>query len=280
MKVEIDDAKCVAAGQCAAGRPAHAGVARGDPGVGAGVSRRGHSPDRVVNRVVIAGASAGGLATAEALRRLGYAGVITLVGAESRLPYDRPPLSKQILSGQWTPDRLALRSQAEIDALNLDLRLGVAATGVDVTGRTVALADGDHLPYEGLVVATGVRPRRMRGSDGIAGVHTLRTLEDAVALKARLRPGRRLVIVGAGFVGAEVAAVAQSLGVEVTMLEAAPVPLGRSSARRSAGSWRASTSTTGSHCVPESQSPASAMRQVRCRVWSSPTGPSSRRTTC
>ncbi|MET8764674.1 FAD-dependent oxidoreductase [Lentzea sp. NPDC004782] len=179
-----------------------------------------------MNRVVIVGASAGGLATAEALRRLGYAGVITLVGEEVHPPYDRPPLSKQILAGQWTPDRLALRGQAEIDALNLDLRLGVAATGVDVAGRAVALADGDHLPYEALVVATGVRPRRLPGTDGLTGVHTLRTLEDAMALKARLRPGRRLVIVGAGFVGAEVAAVAQGLGVEVTMLEAAPVPLG------------------------------------------------------
>lgn len=179
-----------------------------------------------MNRVVIVGASAGGLATAEALRRLGYAGVITLVGAESHLPYDRPPLSKQILSGQWTPDRLALRSQTEIDALNLDLRLGMAATGVDIAGRTVTLADGSHLPYDGLVVATGVRPRHLPGTDGLTGVHTLRTLEDAMALQARLRPGHRLVIVGAGFIGAEVAAVAQSLGVEVTILEAAPVPLG------------------------------------------------------
>ncbi|MEV1003076.1 FAD-dependent oxidoreductase [Nonomuraea sp. NPDC050202] len=178
-----------------------------------------------MNRVMIVGASAGGLATAEALRRMGYEGAITLVGDEPCLPYDRPPLSKQILTGQWEPDRLALREQVEIDALGLDLRLGVAATGLDAAGRTVELADGSHVEYEGLVVATGVRPRHLPNCEGIAGVHTLRTLADALALKARLLPGRRLVIVGAGFVGAEVAAVARGLGVKVTMLEAASVPL-------------------------------------------------------
>jgi NADPH-dependent 2,4-dienoyl-CoA reductase/sulfur reductase-like enzyme len=179
-----------------------------------------------VNRVVIVGASAGGLATAEALRRLGYAGAITLVGEETHLPYDRPPLSKQILTGEWSPDRLLLRPKADIDALALDLRLGMAATGLDPADRTVTLADGTFLPYAALVVATGVRPRCLPGTEGVAGVHTLRTIEDALALKARLLPGRRLVIVGAGFIGAEVAAIAQGLGVAVTMLEAASVPLG------------------------------------------------------
>ncbi|WP_394617247.1 NAD(P)/FAD-dependent oxidoreductase [Lentzea sp. JNUCC 0626] len=178
-----------------------------------------------MNRVVVVGASAGGLATAEALRRAGHQGTITFVGAESHLPYDRPPLSKQILTGEWQPDRLALRATADIDALDLDLRLGVPASGLDVANGTVALADGTELSYDALVVATGVRPRTLAGAESVPGVHTLRTLEDALTLKARLVPGRRLVIIGAGFVGAEVAAVAVGLGVEVTMLEAGPLPM-------------------------------------------------------
>lgn len=178
-----------------------------------------------LNRVVIVGASAGGLAAAQALRREGYAGVVTLVGAEPWPPYDRPPLSKQLLAGQWTSDRLALRPEADIDALRLELRLGVAATGLDTGRRVVTLADDTRVSYDALVAATGVRARRLPGTDGLVGVHTLRTLPDALALKERLRPGRHLVIVGAGFVGAEVAATACSLGVRVTLLESGPVPL-------------------------------------------------------
>ncbi|MFJ2559215.1 MULTISPECIES: NAD(P)/FAD-dependent oxidoreductase [unclassified Streptomyces] len=178
-----------------------------------------------MNRIVIVGASAGGLATAEALRRFGYEGAITVLGDEPLLPYDRPPLSKQILTGEWQPDRLPLRGKDDIDALKLDLRLGTRATGLDVAARTVTLADGSRSAYDGLVVATGVRPRRLPGPEGVAGVHTLRTLDDALTLKARLLPGRPLVIVGAGFIGAEVAAVARGLGVDVTVLETAPVPM-------------------------------------------------------
>ncbi|MGV9384709.1 NAD(P)/FAD-dependent oxidoreductase [Nonomuraea sp. NPDC003707] len=178
-----------------------------------------------MNRIVIVGGSAGGLATAEALRRAGYGEAITFIGQEPQLPYDRPPLSKQVLTGEWEPDRLALRGTAELDALGLELRLGVPAIGLDLSGGSVALADGAVVPYDALVIATGVRPRQLPGSEVVAGVHTLRTLDDAVALKARLLPGRRLVIVGAGFVGAEVAAVAGGLGVKVTLLEAGPLPL-------------------------------------------------------
>jgi NADPH-dependent 2,4-dienoyl-CoA reductase/sulfur reductase-like enzyme len=107
------------------------------------------------------------------------------------------------------------------------MRLGTPATGLDVTGRVVRLADGSEVPFDGLVVATGVRPRRLSGYERLAGLHVLRTLEDALALRKRLSAGGRLVIIGAGFVGAEVAATARGLGVEVTMLESEPVPLAR-----------------------------------------------------
>ncbi|WP_332880752.1 FAD-dependent oxidoreductase [Streptomyces sp. NBC_00564] len=175
-----------------------------------------------MRRVAVVGASAAGLAAAETLRRENFGGTITLIGDEPHLPYDRPPLSKQILSGEWGADRLPLRTPADVDALKLELRLGSAATGLDLAGRSVALADGDQVPYDGLVIATGVRPRRLPGH---ARAHVLRTLEDALALKGRLEAGCRLVVVGAGFLGAEAAAVARGLGVEVTLLEPAPVPL-------------------------------------------------------
>ncbi|MFJ9706293.1 NAD(P)/FAD-dependent oxidoreductase [Streptomyces sp. NPDC101234] len=172
-------------------------------------------------RVVIVGASAGGLAAAETLRREGHTGTITLIGDEPGLPYDRPPLSKEILSGAWSPDRLPLRTKADLDALNLDARYGCEAVGVDLTDGTVLLSDGTEVPYDGLILATGVRPRRLPGNPA----HTLRTLDDALALRDRLGPGRTLAVVGAGFLGAEAAAVAAALGTRVTLLEPAPVPL-------------------------------------------------------
>ncbi len=167
------------------------------------------------------GASATGLAAAETLRREGYDGTLTLVGDEPHAPYDRPPLSKQLLAAEWDTDRLTLRTPADLDVLDLDLRLGTAATGLDLPAHEVRLADGSTVPYDGLVIATGVRPRRLPGE----GAHVLRTLEDALTLRDRLTPGRRLVVVGAGFLGAEAAAVAWRLGAQVTLLEPAPVPL-------------------------------------------------------
>jgi NADPH-dependent 2,4-dienoyl-CoA reductase/sulfur reductase-like enzyme len=174
-----------------------------------------------VRRIVVVGASAAGLAAAETLRREGYDGVLTLIGAEVDAPYDRPPLSKQILASQWDAERLALRTAAELVALDLDLRLGVVAAGLDRAARTVRLDDGAEVGYDALVIATGVRPRRLPG----AGAHVLRTLDDALALRRRLGPGRRLAVVGAGFLGAECAAVARGLGCAVILLDPAPVPL-------------------------------------------------------
>ncbi|QNP68437.1 FAD-dependent oxidoreductase [Streptomyces roseirectus] len=173
-----------------------------------------------MRRIVVVGASAAGLAAAETLRREGYTGALTLVGDEPHAPYDRPPLSKQLLAAEWEPDRLTLRRPEDLTALDADLRLGTEATALDTAARTVRLADGTDVPYDGLIVATGVRPRRLPG-----GGHVLRTLDDALALRAGLRPGRHLAVVGAGFLGAEAAAVARGLGCEVTLLEPAPVPL-------------------------------------------------------
>jgi len=174
-----------------------------------------------VKRIVVVGASAAGLAAAETLRREGYDGTLTLVGEESHLPYDRPPLSKQVLAAEWEPDRVALRTPADLAGHDLDLRLGVAATGLDLAAQEVSLSDGAQVPYDGLIIATGVRPRRLPGE----GAHVLRTLDDALTLRERLGPGRRLVVVGAGFLGAEAAAVAWRLGAKVTLLEPASVPL-------------------------------------------------------
>jgi len=171
--------------------------------------------------IVTVGASAAGLAAVETLRREGYSGKITLIGEETEAPYDRPPLSKQVLASGWEPDRLPLRTPEEMTALDLDLRLGARAVGLDTTAQVVALADGGEVAYDGLIVATGVRPRRLPGPR----THVLRTLADALALRDRLKPGVRLAVVGAGFLGAECASVARDLGCDVVMLEPAAVPL-------------------------------------------------------
>lgn len=175
--------------------------------------------------VVVVGASAAGLSAAEGLRRGGYTGPLTLIGDETHAPYDRPPLSKQLLSGDWESDRLALRTPEVLAGLGLDLRLGSAAVALDTRSREVALADGSRIGYRHLVVATGAHARRLPGTDRLTGVHTLRTVEDALALRTALRPGTRLVIVGSGFVGAEAASVARELGCEVTMVTDVAAPL-------------------------------------------------------
>jgi 3-phenylpropionate/trans-cinnamate dioxygenase ferredoxin reductase subunit len=156
---------------------------------------------------------------------MGFHGSLTLVGDEAHLPYDRPPLSKQLLSGAWGQERLRLRSAEELVPLDLDLRLGSPAVALDPKVREVVLGDGTPVGYDMLVVATGVRPRRLPGTEGIAGVHVLRTLEDALAVRAVLAAGRSLVVVGGGFIGAEAAAVARELGCEVTLVTDQQVPL-------------------------------------------------------
>jgi NADPH-dependent 2,4-dienoyl-CoA reductase/sulfur reductase-like enzyme len=170
--------------------------------------------------IAVVGASAAGLAAAQTLRREGYDGPLTVIGDEDRMPYDRPPLSKQVLSGVWEPEKIALPST--VDA---EWRLGVRATGLDVPGRRLSLSTGDDLAYDKLVIATGVTPRRLPFGGGLAGVHTLRSLADTLAFRTELAAARTLVIVGAGFMGSEVAAVACSLGVDVTVVDPLPAPM-------------------------------------------------------
>ncbi|MFE2634362.1 NAD(P)/FAD-dependent oxidoreductase [Streptomyces scopuliridis] len=176
--------------------------------------------------VLIVGASAAGLATAEALRNKGYDGRLTLVGDEARLPYDRPPLSKQVLSGAWQPERVRLRDDQAIDKLDAEFQLGRRAVGLDAAGRKVLLDGGERVAFDALVIATGVTPRRLPGDD-LEGVHVLRTLDDALALRADLLDRPKVVVVGAGFLGAEVAAVARTMGLEVTLVDPLPVPMRR-----------------------------------------------------
>ncbi|HXQ44441.1 MAG TPA: FAD-dependent oxidoreductase [Acidimicrobiales bacterium] len=177
--------------------------------------------------IAVVGASLAGLRAAETLRAEGYGGRIVLIGAEIHEPYDRPPLSKQLLAGSWGLDRVRLRDPEKIAALGLDLRLGHAATAMDVAGHTLDLDDGDRLEFDGAVVATGAHARTLPDTAHLAGVHTLRTLEDCFAIGAELSGSSRLVVVGAGFIGSEVAATCRGLGVEVTVVEALPVPLSR-----------------------------------------------------
>jgi NADPH-dependent 2,4-dienoyl-CoA reductase/sulfur reductase-like enzyme len=182
------------------------------------------------DRIVVVGASLAGLRAAEELRAAGFDGTITVVGDEPHRPYDRPPLSKQVLAGDWGLDRIALTVACEggLDALDLDWRTGTRAVGLDVAARRVTLAGGESLAYDGLVVATGAAPRTLPGTAGLGGVHTLRTLDDCLAVRADLDAGaHRVVVVGAGFIGSEVAATCRERGCDVTILEALPVPLGR-----------------------------------------------------
>lgn len=175
--------------------------------------------------VVIVGASLGGFRTAHALRRLRFEGRITLVGDESHLPYDRPPLSKEVLTGEKAPDDTYFRTREFFDEQGIEFKPGSVAVGLDGDDRTVTLATGEKLGYEAAVIATGARPRRLPGTEGLPGVHVMRTLDDSAAIRSALEHADRVVVVGAGFIGSEVAASARDRGVAVTVLEAADQPL-------------------------------------------------------
>jgi NADPH-dependent 2,4-dienoyl-CoA reductase/sulfur reductase-like enzyme len=185
-----------------------------------------------LGRVVIVGASLAGLRAAETLRTAGHTGEIVVVGDEPHAPYDRPPLSKKVLAGEWEPDRIALRKPDDMASLEVTWRLGTRAVALDPDRRVVtvaAAADRDateELGYDGLVIATGAVPRRLPGQP--AAAYVLRSLDDALALRARFAPGgQRVVVIGAGFIGLEAAATARALGNEVIVLEGADAPLVR-----------------------------------------------------
>ncbi len=180
-------------------------------------------------RLVVVGASLAGLRAVEAARKAGFEGTIVLVGAEKHLPYDRPPLSKAFLD-EAGDHGLAptpyFRTEEDMRELGVQLRLGVRATGLD-TDRRLILAGSEEIPYDALVIATGARPRMLPGTEGMAGVHALRTLDDSLAVRDALEAGARTVVIGAGFIGSEVASTARKRGLEATIVEALRTPLVR-----------------------------------------------------
>ena len=183
---------------------------------------------RAPRAVTIVGASLAGLNAAEALRREGFDGPVTLIGAETHLPYDRPPLSKQVLAGDWEPERASRTDSEELESDYIEARLGVRATALDLAARELTLHTGETVAFDGLVIATGARCRTMGGTEGLDGVHVLRSLDDCLALRADFEAmPQRVVVVGAGFIGAEVAATARGRGLDVTLVEALPTPLSR-----------------------------------------------------
>ncbi len=184
------------------------------------------------NRIVVVGASLAGARAVHSVRAAGHDGPLTLIGAEPHLPYDRPPLSKEFLTGDQEPGSLALDPDGAYDDLDVEVMLSTHAVGLDVAARTVAVApaaggSAETVPFDGLVIATGAAARSLPGTEGIRGVHTLRTVDDAQAIREGLDAGARVAVVGGGFIGSEVAASAKARGCEVTVIEAAPAPLMR-----------------------------------------------------
>ena len=173
--------------------------------------------------VVIVGASLAGFSAAKSLRKHGFGGSIVVVGDEPHPPYQRPPLSKQFLAGTWDRPRIDLRLP---DTLGAEFMLGARAASLDANRREVVLDDGRQLPFDGLVIATGARARKPRWYAERPGVFTLRTLDDAIAIRDHVRAGaRRFAIVGAGFIGSEVTATLRALGCDVTLLDVDPLPM-------------------------------------------------------
>ncbi|GAA3389505.1 NAD(P)/FAD-dependent oxidoreductase [Cryptosporangium minutisporangium] len=205
---------------------------------------------------VVVGASLAGLRAVEAARNGGYEGPITLIGAEPHLPYDRPPLSKAFL--EPGAEAVVFREEQHLrEDLGVDLRLGAPATRLDPAGHTVTV-DGQTLGYRALLIATGSTPLPLPGAPALTGVHTLRTVDDARAIRDALHAGARVVVVGAGFIGSEIASAARRYQNAVTIVEAAPVPLVRAAGpvvgaalarlhQRAGTDVRLGTSVTGLH---------------------------------
>jgi NADPH-dependent 2,4-dienoyl-CoA reductase/sulfur reductase-like enzyme len=187
-----------------------------------------------ISRIAVVGASLAGLRAIEFVRRANFAGELVLIGDEPHLPYDRPPLSKQFLRGEWDRERLALRRKT-YDDLNAELVLGHRALSLDCAAREVRLEGGRTVGFDGLVIATGAEIRRLPGQPNLDGIFTLRTLEDSLAIRDALASQPRVAVIGAGFIGAEVAASARQLGLDVTLIEALQTPLAESLGTRLGG---------------------------------------------
>ncbi len=180
-----------------------------------------------VDTVVIVGSSVAGVRTAKALRTREFGGRIVLIGKEAGLPYDKPPLSKQFLAGSWDKDRLTLLTAEDAAAAGIELLLGTAAERLDIAARTVILADGKSVPYDILVVATGADARPSPWPVE-SGMHVVRTLDDSRGLADDLTSSSgRVVVIGGGFIGAEVAATAHAMGRDVTIIDPLNAPIGR-----------------------------------------------------
>ncbi|SFI19606.1 NAD(P)/FAD-dependent oxidoreductase [Albimonas pacifica] len=179
--------------------------------------------------IIVVGAGQAGASLVETLRAEGYDGPVTLLGDEGAAPYQRPPLSKKYLLGEMTRDRLLLRPEAFFAERGIEVRAQARVASVDPSAKVATLADGETLPFDKLAFATGARPRLLppEMGGGLAGVHAVRTLADVDAMRAAFEPGRRLLVVGGGYIGLEAAAVAAKLGLAVTLIEAAPRILGR-----------------------------------------------------
>lgn len=179
-----------------------------------------------LDRIVVVGASLAGLRAVETLRKSGFDGRIFLVGEEPHLPYDRPPLSKEVLKGERSPATVGFREAAFFEELGVEVLTGRKATGLDLSDRELLLG-AERLPFDGAILATGAAPRTLPGTPALEGVHTLRTLEDTRVLLDAFAGRPNVAIVGAGFIGSEVASSARSRGLDVTVIEALPVPLVR-----------------------------------------------------
>jgi 3-phenylpropionate/trans-cinnamate dioxygenase ferredoxin reductase component len=206
-------------------------------------------------QVVIAGAGLGGLRAAEQLRAAGHAGPVTVIGAEPHPPYSRPPLSKELLASagdlslEKAHEKVAFRRRKSV--ADVTFRLGQPVVAADLAAGTLTLADGAEVAFDGLVIATGLRPRRLRlpGPDGqpapIRGARGLRSLEDCLGLRASLLPGTRVAIIGGGFIGCEVAGTALTLGCDVTVIEADRAPMLRVLGEELAGAIQRSHASAG-----------------------------------
>lgn len=193
----------------------------------AGDETDGDRMDEPIGDVVIIGAGVSGTRLAQGLRRGGHEGAITLLSAEAHAPYDRPPLSKDLLKGDKTLTDITLATAQELQHAGIDLRLSSRVASIDRAAREAVLADGARLGYDTLVIATGVRPLQLPAAQKSRRVHVLSTIEDCHRLREQLAGARRIAMVGAGFIGSEIAATARQLGREVTLIGGTDYPLDR-----------------------------------------------------